>query len=167
MLSTSDRPFFEQVNVHEIKISAAEAARLNRSHLYKSSLAEISTTIYVSAFERSYKFVPRPRGFRHRCRRNARSSNKKKKRKKKHQPIPINYRVIYRRRIKHELVTRIRIHTCPERRDLRIISDLGYATFHARSRSRVSIRNRILHYAHATLNPNYFEPSVSHSLRQN
>lgn len=97
----------------------------------------------------------------------ARPTHKKKKRKKKHQPIPINYRVIYRRRIKHELVTRIRIHTCPERRDLRIISDLGYATFHARSRSRVSTRNRILHYAHATLNPNYFEPSVSHSLRQN
>lgn len=91
----------------------------------------------------------------------------KKKREKKHQPIPINYRVIYRRRIKHELVTRIRIHTCPQRRDLRIISDLGYATFHARSRSRVSTRNRILHYAHATLNPNYFEPSISHSLRQN
>lgn len=97
----------------------------------------------------------------------ARPTHTKKKRKKKHQPIPINYRVIYRRRIKHELVTRIRIHTCPERRDLRIISDLGYATFHARSRSRVSTRNRILHYAHATLNPNYFEPSVSHSLRQN
>lgn len=48
-LSGSDRPFFEQVNVHEIKISAAEAARLNRSHLYKSLIPETSTTIYVDS----------------------------------------------------------------------------------------------------------------------
>lgn len=50
-LSASDRPFFEQVNVHEIKISTAEAARLNRSHLYKSLIPETSTAIYAGSLQ--------------------------------------------------------------------------------------------------------------------
>lgn len=85
MLSTSDRPFFEQVNVHEIKISGDEAARLNRSHLYKSSLVIPGDDLCEPA---SYKFALDLALISSLDRRVIASSKKKGKRKERERETP-------------------------------------------------------------------------------
>jgi len=45
------RPFFEVVNVHEIKIFVTEDTKLNRSHSYKKLFSRDLTAIYAGAFQ--------------------------------------------------------------------------------------------------------------------